>query len=145
MPISALLKKNTDATKNTDALDGSASASRAPDDRRRLMAEFDIAYNGRHYEYDAYRYDHLTDAVNYARLQRSMGLGEAEAGSRPSRQVVGAPDDAECRLMAELVITYKDGVFHFGTFRYDRLVDAVNYARLHAHRDASCASQRAVR
>ena len=126
MPISALLKKNTDAPC------GSASAIDGADARRRLMAEFDIAYNGRHYEYNAYRYDHLTDAVNYARLQRSTRPRDAEVGSKPSRQVVDAPDESERQLMAELVITYKDGVYYFGGYRYDRLVDAVNYARLQA-------------
>ena len=127
MPISALLQK-----KNTDAPCGSAGAIDAPDERGRLMAEFDIGYTGRHYEYDGYRYDHLTDAVNYARLQRSRRLGHIPVESRPSRGVVEAPSESERQLMAELVITYEDGVYHFGTYRYDRLVDAVNYAHLQA-------------
>ena len=125
MPLSALLK-------NRDAPCASANAVNAPDERERLMAEFGITYNGRHYEYNAYRYDHLTDAVNYARLQRSKHPGEAQVGFKPRREVVEAPSESERQLMAELGITYQDGVHRFGTYRYDRLVDAVNYARLQA-------------
>ena len=32
--------------------------------------------------------------------------------------------------MAALGITYQDGVYRLGEYRYERLVDAVNYARL---------------
>src|SRR4030095_13244405 len=64
MPLSALLK-------NRDAPCASAGAGNAPDGEERRMAEFGITYNGRHFEYDTYRYDQLADAVNYARLQRS--------------------------------------------------------------------------
>jgi hypothetical protein len=40
--------------------------------------------------------------------------------------------------MATLGITFQDGVYRLGEYRYDRLVDAVNYARLrrlHARAD----------
>jgi hypothetical protein len=127
MPLSALLK-------NRDAPCASAGAVNAPDERERLMAEFGITYNGRHYEYDTYRYDQLADAVNYARLQRSKRPGEVQVGSKPTREVVEAPTESERQLMAELGITYQDGVHRFGTYRYDRLADAVNYARLQASR-----------
>lgn len=103
----------------------SAHAGAAPGERERLMAEFSITYNGRQYEYDVYRYDRLADAVNYARLQRPR-LSE----STPLRQVVVAPNASERELMATLFISFDDGVFRLGTFRYDRLADAVNYARL---------------
>lgn len=38
---------------------------------RRLMAEFAIAFDGKCYVFDGYRYDHCADAANYARLRRS--------------------------------------------------------------------------
>ena len=54
------------------------------------MAEFFVAFNGRHYLYGPYRYDHLADALNYARLQRAnVGAGSSSAPCRrrsPSRR-----------------------------------------------------------
>ena len=44
--------------------------------------------------------------------------------------MVPAPDDSQRRLMASLAITFEGGLYHLGSFRYDRLADAVNYARL---------------
>jgi len=42
------------------------------------------------------------------------------------------PGEAESQreLMDSLAITFRDGVYHLGDYRYDRLADAVNYARL---------------
>ncbi|MGE5491624.1 MAG: hypothetical protein ACM31P_10110 [Actinomycetota bacterium] len=40
-------------------------------DDRALMERFGIAFDGRHYLYDGYRYDHCDDAVNYARLKEA--------------------------------------------------------------------------
>jgi len=45
-------------------------------------------------------------------------------------RAVEAPDGAQRRLMAALDITFRDGVYHLGPYRYGRLADAVNYARL---------------
>lgn len=36
-----------------------------------LMAEFGISFDGERYHFQSYRYDKLSDAVNYARIQRS--------------------------------------------------------------------------
>jgi hypothetical protein len=99
-------------------------------ERERLMADLSIAYNGRHYEYDVYRYDHLADAVNYARLQRSKPSRDAAVRSMPSREYLEDPDESQRALMATLGITFQDGIYRLGAFQYDRLTDAVNYARL---------------
>ena len=101
-----------------------------PSEREQQMADFSIAYNGRHYEYDIYRYDHLADAVNYARLQRSKPSRDEELRSMPSRDRMEDPDESQRALMATLAITFQDGIYRLGAFRYDRLADAVNYARL---------------
>src|SRR5437762_2884671 len=74
--------------------------------------------------------NYLADAVNYARLQRSLPPGGDEAGPPPPAQNVDAPDASQRRLMAASAITFRDGVYHLGAYRYDRLADAVNYARL---------------
>lgn len=111
------------------ALKNDAPIPDAAGERDRLMAEFSIAYNGRHYQYDRYRYDYLADAVDYAKLQRSTASSEG-VGPMPPPEDVEAPDQSQRRLMGSLAITFKDGVYHLGTYRYDRLVDAANYARL---------------
>jgi hypothetical protein len=101
-------------------------------DGQRLMAGFSISYNGRHYRYDRYRYDLLEDAVDYARLQcalpQSKRLDAVEV--MPPAEEVGLPDEPARELMVAHGITFQDGVYRLGEYRYDRLVDAVNYARL---------------
>jgi hypothetical protein len=108
----------------------SASAVDAPDEREGLMDELSITYNGRHYLYEGYRYDKLEDAVSYARLQE--GVYSESDGPRPMLPVedVETPDESQREIMAALAITFEDGVYHLGEYRYDRLADAVNYARL---------------
>lgn len=105
------------------------AAPDAPGERARLMAQFSIAHDGRHYRYDRYRYDQLADALDYARLQRSELPDDAEAPV-PLAQPVETPDEAQRELMASLAITFHDGIYLLGPYRYDRLGDAVSYARL---------------
>ncbi|AKJ28609.1 hypothetical protein AAW51_1918 [Caldimonas brevitalea] len=95
------------------------------------MAEFSIVYNGRHYQYDRYRYDHLADAVNYARLRRLVPPDkDEEADAMPAPEDVQPPDEAQRQLMSEFDISYEHGLYRFGPFRYERCSDAVAYARL---------------
>lgn len=102
-------------------------------ERERLMAEFLITFNGRYYLYGHYRYDHLEDAVNYARLQRpNVGAGE-QIGTMPAPEHVEAPSRSQRQLMNALNITFLHGVYRLGAYRYDRLADAVAYARLGRH------------
>jgi hypothetical protein len=48
----------------------------------------------------------------------------------PSREYVEDPDESQRALMATLGITFQDGTYRLGAFEYDRVADAVNYARL---------------
>jgi hypothetical protein len=109
-----------------------AVSTQSAGDRHRLMAGFSISYNGRHYHYDRYRYDLLEDAVDYARLQCSVAPEERldAADPTPAAEVLDAPDESGRELMAALGITFQDGIYRLGEYRYDRLMDAVNYARL---------------
>lgn len=91
-----------------------------------------IAFDGRHYHYDGYRYDHLDDALAYAKLQRSRP-GERPAPAAPPR-ALEPPDARDLQTMASLAITFREGMYHLGPYRYDRLADAVSYARLHLTR-----------
>lgn len=39
-------------------------------EQQRAMSELGVSFDGKHYRYREYRYDHLADAINYARLQK---------------------------------------------------------------------------
>ena len=107
----------------------SAMPGDAMDPRAREMAELCITFDGRIYRYRGYRYDHFTDAVNYARLDRARAFvepGQPDAGTIDEVQV---PSQAESGLMRTLDITFADGFFYWGEYRYDRLADAIAYAR----------------
>lgn len=105
-----------------------------PDSRsisdERSHPESDIRYDGLQFEYHGYRYDKLVDAQAYARLMRSSAFGDDPPGPfiEPAMRV--EPDDAQRSLMAALAIGFEAGRYRFESFRYDRLSDAVNYARL---------------
>ena len=110
--------------------------ARSPDaagDRRRLMAEFAITYNGRYYFYDRYRYDRLDDALEYAKLQGSSlprGGSSDGADPMPAPELIAGPGESQRELMVDLAITFQDGIYRLGDYRYERLADAVDYARL---------------
>jgi len=125
----------------SDQFASEAHGSQLPDlsgEPDRVMAELSITHDGRRYYYAGYRYDRLEDAVNYARLQRSRS-GATQMGAQSSLAQTGdaAPDKAQERLMATLSITFENGTYHLGGYRYDRLGDAVNYANLRMRRIAS--------
>ncbi|HET8747572.1 MAG TPA: hypothetical protein VFM98_18380 [Ramlibacter sp.] len=99
------------------------------DDERR-MADLGIDRDGLDYVYKAYRYEKLADAIAYAQLVRSRGLEAAEVFPSPRRSKPFVPPSATDQvLMASLGVRFDGRQFRFGGFRYDRLPDAVNYAR----------------
>jgi len=49
--------------------------------------------------------------------------------------ITESPDGLDRRLMKTLHISFSAGVYEFRGYRYDRLIDAVNYARLLADSD----------
>jgi hypothetical protein len=53
-----------------------------------------------------------------------------DAGLMTAAPAIEPPGEIERRLMSSLAITLQDGVYHLGPYRYDRLADAVAYARL---------------
>lgn len=106
-----------------------ARVADAPSDRERKMTELGITYNGRYYEYKGYRYSSLADVVNYARLRRADPLGQQDVSGSSRLQRVEPPGPEQKSLMAELNILFDDGVYRFEAFRYERLADAVAYAR----------------
>ena len=99
-------------------------------ERERLMAEFLIEFNGRQYFQGPYRYDSLSDAVNYARLGRANAGARAQISATPAPEQIEEPSESQRLLMNTLGITFLRGVYQLGAYRYDRLADAVAYARL---------------
>jgi len=81
-----------------------------------------------HRQPEGYRYEHLGDALAHARLTRARP--DEENGGPPRFQtVLVSPTDAEQALMASLGIQFDGRAFRFAGYRYDRLANAVNYAR----------------
>ena len=92
--------------------------------------ESDIHYNGLQFEYHGYRYDKLADAQAYARLMRSSASVDDPQGPFTACAPRAAPDDAQRSVMASLAIGFEAGTYQYEGFRYARLSDAVDYARL---------------
>ena len=112
--------------------ESSAALLPQPPDAARLMDELHISSSGRSFHYRGYRYDRLVDAVNYARLDRGRPLEDAASVQAGPLETALLPTAAERELMRALAITFRDGVFHLRDYRYDRLADAVAYAKLTA-------------
>lgn len=104
------------------------SAAELDAERARLMAELAISFNGRHYQSGRHRYRLLTDAVSYAQRARARASG-SDAQAQPA---VPAPTHAERQQMISHGITFQDGFYRLGDYRYDRLADALDYAGLGA-------------
>jgi hypothetical protein len=56
--------------------------------------------------------------------------GHVNAGAEPVREAADTDQDAQARLMATLGIHREGRYYHFRGYRYNRLEDAVAYARL---------------
>ena len=99
-------------------------------ERERLMEELSITFAGRQYQYSHYRYDRLDDAIAYARKQRAAPSASDAADSLPPARIEEAPDELQRRRMVGNGITFEEGVYRLGEYRYDRLADAMRHARL---------------
>jgi len=92
-----------------------------------------IRYDGRHYIFEDYRYDRFADVVSYAQLMRARSQPQQEPYQSRHDKIIESPDGLDRRLMKTLHISFSAGVYEFRGYRYDRLIDAVNYARLLAN------------
>lgn len=105
-------------------------SQRQIEDDSRQMTELGVAFDGRYYRYKEYRYDILSDALNYARLDRSRPTYREEPYIQPRRVEPEQPTDKQQRLMVELAITFDGKWYRYDGYRYDHFVDAINYAQL---------------
>ena len=70
------------------------------------------------------------DADSAARDAFTSEGGLVNAGSEPAREAGDADQEEQARLMAMLGIRHEGRYYHFRSYRYVRLQDAVAYARL---------------
>ena len=112
---------------------GTSAGQGDTEERRRWMAELDISHVGRSYRFRGYRYDHLDDAMRYARLVKarsSLGLSEdCETFTQSAHDDDQSPGASDRQTMASLGVSYVAGRYAYQGFRYDRLADALAYAR----------------
>lgn len=88
-----------------------------------------ISFDGTQYRYREFKYDRLRDALAYAALDAARG-GAHPSMSDPAewldRRVPAASDEESMR---QARITFEGGRYRYQDFRYDRLADAIQYAR----------------
>jgi hypothetical protein len=108
------------------------------EERRRLMAELKISHVGRSYRFRGYRYDHLDDAMHYARLVKARSSRDSsedcETFTQDARDDEQPPGASDREAMASLGVSYVAGRYAYESFHYDRLADALAYAKRQQHR-----------
>lgn len=100
------------------------------EDEQHQAAELGVAFDGRYFRYQEYRYDQLSDAVNYAHLDRAKLGYRAKPLHLPEWLAAPVPTESEQALMLEFAIIFDSKYFHFGSYRYDHFNDALSYAQL---------------
>lgn len=89
-----------------------------------------IVFDGRYYRYKSYRYDLLSDALAYARLDVTRSEPFVEVRDYGKWTTAEKPTAAERQTMADLNITFDGRSYRYEQYRYDRFADAINYAQL---------------
>jgi hypothetical protein len=127
-----LAKESTMSPRTPGSTDGKAelvvAATALTADQRRKVAQFGIGFDGRHYQYRDYHYDRLSDALNYAELE-SGRPGWQAPNELPLWLEPHHPTAAEEAVMTELAVTFDGKYYLYDGYRYDRCIDAINYAK----------------
>lgn len=92
-------------------------------------AALEITFDGHHYHFRQYRYERLDDALRYADAQHRKPGYEPDPSYVPQWLPEWAPDATQQESMRELAIDFDHGCFRVGPYRYERLEDAVAFAR----------------
>lgn len=104
-------------------MDPSAPAAQA-------AAALEVSFDGHHYHYRKYRYESMDDALRYARCDHARPGFAPDPHFQPQWLPAWLPAAADVTLMRTFGIAYEQGYFRLGPYRYERLADAVGYARL---------------
>lgn len=88
-----------------------------------------ISFNGIQFVYRDFKYDRLSDAVSYAELdvQRMHQILFTVPSEWQPRRV---PSMTEQALMTQYGIVFERSCYKYKDYRYDSLVDAINYAQM---------------
>lgn len=108
-----------------------------------VLRELGIGFDGRQYRFLGHRYDRVEDAVAQARLLAERPDLRAEEDPQAAGWPVGTPaepTDDERREMAAEGIGFVQGRYTLGPYRYERLSDALAYARCAAPTDRPSAA-----
>jgi hypothetical protein len=118
------------ATQNTARESGPSSEGKAQGADEKLSAvELGIGFDGRYYRYRDYRYDRLSDAITYAKLESLRSGGSPSEALHPWLEPL-RPTEAEGQLMGQFRITFDGRCYIYDGYRYEHCIDAVNYAKL---------------
>lgn len=101
-----------------------------PDAEREGAASLGIGFDGRFYRYRTFRYERCSDAVSYAKLDRFKAQYQARVIHGAPWEKAVEPTAQEQRVMTASGITFDGRYYHYGSYRYERCEDAVNYATL---------------
>lgn len=89
-----------------------------------------VGFDGRHYQYNGYRYDRLADAIAHVALTRTRPSLLEPKGPYSLERSNEPPTARDRETMASLGIVAIGHAYRWRAFRYDRLEDAVAYAAL---------------
>ncbi|MCG2586111.1 hypothetical protein [Massilia sp. TS11] len=106
-------------------------AARAPPaepDTVEAAARAGVRFDGRSYCFREFRYDHLDDALAYARHVRTHPAAGDSDDPGPLLDRSNQPTPGQDASMAALNITYDGRQYRFGPYRYDHFLDAAHYA-----------------
>ena len=111
-------------------LDDPSDKQREVEEQKNAGKEFGIGFDGRQFRYRAHRYDRFSDALTYARLAHATPNHPDKAGAAAEWLDPKGPTDDEMRSMEELAISFDGKQYRYEGHRYERVNDAINYARL---------------
>lgn len=117
------------AAQDSFTADGAPPAAAGDDDEQRRMKALLVSFDGVQYVYNGFRYDRRSDAMAYASLMQSRPEQFDKGNTMAPPPGFSPPTEAQRALMATLGIELGNHAYRFEGFRYDRLPDAVAYAR----------------
>ena len=117
-----------EAGENSISEFAASDVSKADQDRGMRLG---ISFDGKQFVYRDFQYERLADAISYAELDIQREGKQAVAATAADWLLRPVPNSADQALMQQLGVTFNDWCYKFGDYRYDRLADALNYARGH--------------
>lgn len=93
-----------------------------------IATQLEIAFDGIRYLYREFRYERLSDAVNYARICRAKPEFQPNDEFVPRWAPPYAPSTEDLQRMKPFGIQFSRGSFLYRQYRYENLETAINYA-----------------